>query len=185
MVELFGMTNVPFGLWIDETGTIVRPPEVAFAPRDPDRTAAAGGQAARMPPNLDPARQAVIAGMMKHTSGDMSRYANAVRDWAAKGAESQFVLPADEVIARSRPQPPEAAAAAAEFELGQHLHRAGHKLDAVPHFQEAHRLEPENWSYSRQAYALVDESMGDPYGTDLLTEVGRVGPETFYPELTI
>jgi len=35
MVELFGITNVPFGIWVDETGTIVRPAEVAFAPRDP------------------------------------------------------------------------------------------------------------------------------------------------------
>ena len=33
LVELFGITNVPFGLWVDETGTIVRPAEVAFAPR--------------------------------------------------------------------------------------------------------------------------------------------------------
>ncbi|MGD9797158.1 MAG: ResA-like WAxxUGC motif-containing protein, partial [Acidimicrobiia bacterium] len=80
MVELFGMTNVPFGLWVDESGTIVRPPEVAFAPRDPARAAAAGGRA---PAGLDPARQAVITEMMKHTSGDMSRYADAVRDWAA------------------------------------------------------------------------------------------------------
>jgi hypothetical protein len=182
MVELFGMTNVPFGLWIDETGTIVRPPEVAFAPRDPARAAPARAQ---MPQNLDPARQAVIQGMMKATSGDMSRYAAAVRDWVAKGAESEYVLPAAEVIARSRPRPEGAARAAAEFEVGQHLQRAGHKLDAVAHFQEAHRLDPENWSYPRQAFALVDESMGNPYGTDLLTEVGRVGPETFYPELDI
>ena len=84
-----------------------------------------------------------------------------------------------------RTRPEAAARAAAEFELGQHLHRSGYKLDAVPHFQEAHRLDPENWSYPRQAFALVDESMEDPYGTNLLAEVGRVGPETFYPELTI
>ena len=33
MVERFGMTNAPFAIWIDEDGTIVRPAEVAFAPR--------------------------------------------------------------------------------------------------------------------------------------------------------
>lgn len=181
MVELFGMTNVPFGLWVDESGTIVRPPEVAFAPRDPKRAAAT--KAAQQV--SDPARQAVIQTIMKHTSGDMTRYTDAVRDWAARGADSQYVLPAEEVIARSRPRPVGAAQAAAEFELGQHLHRNGYHMDAVAHFQEAHRLDPENWSYPRQAYALVDESMGDPYGTDLLTEVGRVGPDTFYPELQI
>ena len=76
--------------------------------------------------------------------------------------------------------------AAAEYELGQYLHRAGHKLDAVPHFEEAHRLDPMNWSYPRNAYAIVDpEEMGNPYGTDLLAEVARVGPESFYPDLDI
>ena len=35
LVERFGMTNVPFGIWIDEAGIIVRPAEVAFAPRGP------------------------------------------------------------------------------------------------------------------------------------------------------
>ena len=33
MVAAFGITNVPFGVWVDESGTIVRPAEVAFAPR--------------------------------------------------------------------------------------------------------------------------------------------------------
>ena len=31
MVDQFGITNVPFVLWIDESGVIVRPAEVAFA----------------------------------------------------------------------------------------------------------------------------------------------------------
>ena len=184
MVELFGITNVPFGIWVDETGTIVRPAEVAFAPRDPGAAEAGAAQQARFVEQLPPEQQRVIAEMTKVTR-DTARYASAVRDWAARGADSEYVLPAAEVIARSRPRPEAAARAAAEFEIGQHLHRAGDKLDAVGHFQEAHRLDPENWSYPRQAYALVDESMGNPYGTDLLTEVGRVGPATFYPELSI
>ena len=59
--------------------------------------------------------------------------------------------------------------AAAEYEVGQYLHRAEHRIDAVPHYQEAHRLDPQNWSYSRNAFAIVDrEEMGNPYGTDLL-----------------
>jgi hypothetical protein len=123
--------------------------------------------------------------MRSSNSIDRSRYVEALRDWVANGARSSFVLPPDEVITRSRPRPPEAAMAAVEFELGQHLHRAGHPLDAVPHFQAAHRLDPENWSYPRQAFSLVDASMGDPYDTDLLAEVSRVGVDTFYPPLDI
>jgi hypothetical protein len=184
VVDVFGFTNVPFGLWVDEQGLIVRPPEVAYAPRDPERSAGWQGQD-QVIEQMDPERRALIQAMVKQTTGEMGRYADAVRDWVAHGADSEYVLSEADVIERSRPRPLEAARAAAEFELGCHLHSAGHKLDAVPHFKEAHRLDPENWSYLRQAFAVVDDSMGDPYGTDLLSEVVRVGPDSFYPDLTI
>jgi hypothetical protein len=184
-VDMFGITNVPFGVWIDESGKIVRPAEVAFAPRPPRKGDQAGAAANRVPTNLPPEQQRVISQMTKAVR-DTDRYFGAVRDWVANGPNSRFVLTPDEVIARSRERSPDAAMAAAEYELGQHLHREGHRLDAVAHFQEAHRLDPENWSYPRNAFAIVDrDEMGDPYGTDLLAEVARVGPETFYPELEI
>ena len=84
------------------------------------------------------------------------------RDWAANGRASRYVLSEDEVIERSRPRPPEFGLAAAHFELAQHLHRAGFRA-TVPHFQEAHRLDPTNWSYHREALSLVDPSWGDVY----------------------
>jgi hypothetical protein len=187
LVELFGITNVPFGLWVDETGTIVRPAEVAFVPHEPQPGDPSPEEArARMLERIPPERRAIVEAMTRNSGAiDRRRYIDALRDWVANGARSPFVLAPDEVIARSRPRPPEAATAAAEFEIAQHLHRAGHKLDAVAHFQAAHRLDPENWSYPRQAFSLVDESMGDPYGSDLLAEVARVGVDTFYPPLNI
>jgi len=187
LVELFGITNVPFGLWVDETGTIVRPPEVAFLVREPRPGDPTPEEArARMLAQIPPERRAVVEAMTRNSSdADRARYVKGLRDWVANGAGSAYVLPAEEVIARSRPRPPEAARAAAEFEIGQHLHRLGHKLDAVPHFQAAHGLDPENWSYARQAFSLVDDSMGNPYQSDLLAEVARVGVDTFYPPLNI
>jgi hypothetical protein len=179
LVAMFGITNVPFGIWIDERGVIVRPAEAAFAPRRQQ----GDSPGSAVPPGLPPEQLKVIEGMTR-AIGDTDRYAAAVRDWAANGSDSAFVLSRAEVLAGSRACTPDSARAAAEYELGQYLHRSGHQLDAVPHFQEAHRLDPENWSYPRNAFAIVDrEKMGDPYGTDLLTEVARIGPETFYPEL--
>jgi hypothetical protein len=179
MVELFGMTNVPFAIWIDEEGTIVRPAEVAFAPRqagseDRDQSALIAQL---------PERQRKIIDGMTASMQDTDQYAAAVRDWAENGAESRYVLSENEVIERSRPRPPEVGLAAAHFELAQHLHRSGFPRDAVPHFQEAHRLDPTNWSYHREALSLVDPAWGQVYERDMLSEVEAVGVETFYPPL--
>lgn len=179
MVELFGMTNVPFAVWIDEAGTIVRPAELAFAPRQ------AGGEdpgQSSLVAQL-PERQRKIIEAMTATMTDTERYAAAVRDWAANDAGSRYVLAEDEVIERSRPRPPEFGLAAAHFELAQHLHRTGLPRDAVAHFEEAHRLDPTNWSYYREALSLVDPAWGQVYERDMLSEVEAVGPATFYPPL--
>jgi stage V sporulation protein SpoVS len=176
LVELFGITNVPFGMWIDEAGTIVRPAEPASVPRDPAAPNPTAGAMAAMPEQ----HRATIAAMGA-TAGDMAIYTTAVRDWAAKGSESRYVLSPAEVIERSRPLSREASLAAAEFEIGQHLHRTGSPRDAVAHFQRAHELDPTNWSYQRQARSLADPSWGQVYETDLMTEVARVGPETWRP----
>jgi hypothetical protein len=184
MVAAFGITNVPFGLWVDESGTIVRPAEVAFAPRAGRSSGDAQDQAQAVVRQLPPDRQAVVAAMTA-AIGDTDRYAAAVREWAAEGSASRFVLTPDQVVARSRPLPWEAAMAAAEFDLGQHLHRAGYGLDAVPHFQAARRLDPQNWSYGREAFSLADRSWGTVYERDLLEEVASVGPATFYPSLEL
>ena len=178
-VGLFGMTNVPFAIWIDEDGSIVRPAELAFAPR---QQLGEGEDQSALIAQL-PERQRKIIEQMTTSMRDPERYPAAVRDWAAHGRDSQYALPKAEVIERSRPRPPEFGLAAAHFELAQHLHRAGFPRDAVPHFQEAHRLDPTNWSYHREALSLVDPDWGQVYERDMLSEVEAVGAETFYPPL--
>jgi hypothetical protein len=178
-VGLFGMTNVPFAIWIDEDGSIVRPAEIAFAPR---QALGEGQDQSALIAQL-PERQRKIIEQMTTSMRDPERYPTAVRDWAERGAESPYALAAAEVIERSRPRPVEFGLAAAHFELAQHLHRAGFPRDAVPHFQEAHRLDPTNWSYHREALSLVDPDWGQVYERDMLSEVEAVGAETFYPPL--
>ena len=195
LVELFGFTNIPYGLWIDETGTIVRPADVAFGPRverPPTEQAAANEDARRKQMEQMRAAEAEMAPERREAWQKMfanidrnGRYPDAVRDWVAKGADSQYALSPAEVVERSRPRPMEFAMASAEFELAQHLHRAGHGLDAVPHFKEAHRLDPANWSYLRQALAVADRAWGKVYDRDMMSEVFAVGPETFYLPLEL
>jgi len=179
LVAHFGMTNAPFAIWIDEAGTIVRPAEVAFAPRPPnDERRDQSSLVADLPERM----RTIIEGMTANI-GDTERYAAAVRDWAERGAESPYALPEAEVVERSRPRPIAFGLAAAHFELAQHLQRSGYARDAVPHFAEAHRLDPTNWSYHREALSLADPDWGAVYERDMLSEVEAVGIDTFYPAL--
>ncbi len=169
--------NVPSGVWVDEEGMIVRPPEPAFPGHSPY-------QDAKIPDTL-PERLKEMLAEAKKIKTEPEKYVDALRDWVSHGKESRFVLPADEVIRRSRPRPMEEAEAAARFELGEHLHRKGLSADAARQWREAHRLQPENWTYKRQAWSLADPTQGptEEYEGDWLNDVRKIGAENYYPPL--
>jgi hypothetical protein len=177
--ELLGVVNVPSGVWIDERGLIVRPPEPAFPwhPREPTDELLA-----QLPPLMaEQLREA------QKITIDPDSYVAALRDWVEHGDSSRYALSPEEVVARSGPRDEERARAAACFELGQHLQRSGDAQAAVPWFREAHRLQPENWTYKRQAWSLADPLQGptDEYESDWLTEVRKVGAENYYPAVRL
>ena len=177
--ELLGVVNVPSGVWIDEHGTIVRPPEPAFPwrPRQP-----APELLAQLPPLL--VEQLNEAAKMQI---EPEAYVAALRDWVEHGEGSRHALTPDEVIARSAAGSPERSRAAASFELGQHLHRAGSAAEAIRWFREAHRLQPDNWTYKRQAWTLADPLQGptDAYDSDWLSDVRKLGAEHYYPPVQL
>ncbi len=177
--ELLGVVNVPSGVWIDEQGVIVRPPEPAFPwhPRQPTDELLA-----QLPPLM--AEQLREAQKIKI---DPDSYVLALRDWVEHGADSKYALDPAQVIARSGSRNEERGRAAASFELGQHLQRQGATEDAVRWFKEAHRLQPENWTYKRQAWSLADPLQGPTgeYDSDWLTEVRTVGAENYYPAVDL
>ncbi len=150
--EFFGFTNIPMAVWIDETGTIVRPAESASIERSPLRDM-------DIPEGL-PERMERMFREVKAMPDVSHDYRAAIVDWAHRGAGSRFVLTADEVIARSQPRGDDEARAAACFELGEHLRRTVAPEAAVPWWRDAHRLHPANWTYKRQAWTLVTTPEG-------------------------
>jgi hypothetical protein len=174
--ELFGIVNVPNSVWIDEQGIIVRPVEVSNVQESAVKRGAIDSKS--FPAEM----RALVRGIKR----DHEAYIAALRDWSAKGAESQWALDPHEVIARSTPRTADSARAAAHFELGEHLHRAGKITAAQLHWREAHRLSPENWTYKRQAWQLVDpgvQGRTEIYDGSWADDVAAQGAENYYPPM--
>jgi hypothetical protein len=139
-------------VWIDESGTLVRPAEQAAIERSPARDM-------EIPPELPDRLQRMLE-QVKAINDPSAAYRAAIVDWVEHGAASRYALSPEAVIARSGGRSPDHARAAACFELGQHLWRtAGHDA-AIPWWREAHRLFPENWTYKRQAWTFVTTPAG-------------------------
>lgn len=172
---LLGIVNVPSGVWIDEEGVIVRPPETAWT-RTVDRSHL------EIPPDAT-SEEAELVRLAKGLLIDGDPYVAAIRDWVEKGSESTFALDEYEVLRRSRPRPPEHSEAAANFEIGQHLHTSGHEQQAITFFRRAHELQPENWTYKRQAWIFVDPKQGpnDVYEGHWRKDAAELGIENYYP----
>jgi peroxiredoxin len=177
----FGVVNVPNAFWIDEAGMIVRPPEPAWM-EDPHASSETAAEAAAETPPDHRAVREQIAKM----EIDPSTYPRMIRDWVSNGADSPYALTEYEVVQRSVPRSLEASLAAAHFEIGEYLHRNGNHAAAVEHWRQAHRLQPDNWTYKRQAWNLeAPDSVRtiDAYGSGWLDDVQTLGAENYYPKI--
>ena len=188
LARLFGVINIPSSVWIDESGTIVRPAEAAPAPPD-------GGGPSLRSLSAIPGRFGEMLQEAAKIPADTDAYHRALRDWVEKGAESRFALSPEEVVGRSRPRHADVSLGHAHFELASHLELAGHHDAAVRHFREAHRLVPESWSFRRQAWSLEGGAEGPfarfwqgpseedpeawPYEGDWLSDIRAEGPENY------
>lgn len=191
--QLFGVVNIPNAVWIDEQGMIVRPAEPAPAPASlrVERSMDVGD------PSELPARMLQIFGEAVKIQSSPEAYEAAIRDWVAKGSDSEFALTPDQVVERSGPRDANVARGHAHFELATHLELARHHEAAITHFRHAHELVPRNFAYRRQAWSLepgpdgplnrfwqgpAEGSEADwPYAGDWLSDTREMGAENYYP----
>ena len=200
---LFGVVNIPNVVWIDEDGVIVRPAEPGW----PGPTVYPESMKAML---VERARRAAEAptpstpkpNLAKVLQGGQDRagYPDAIRDWARNGAASWYAMSPDEVVAASQPRSLAASQAAAHFELANHFWRTGERASSIHHFNECHRLQPDNWTYKRQAWSLVgNERAGGgelgrfnqvpvageeadwPFASNFDADVAQLEPGTYYP----
>ncbi len=164
---LYGMINVPSAVWIDEEGRIVRPVEV---PGFGDDWRFMHRETFELPDDKA-ARQQVYRRV----------YVDALRDWAHKGEDSEYALPADEVRRRLQPPAEDDVLAATHVRLGRLLYREGHLEAAKRHLQEAVRLSQGRWNYLRQGLSLDPELVGQINVTPEFWEVfDAIGDATYY-----
>jgi hypothetical protein len=207
MDALFGVVNIPNVVWIDEEGTIIRPAEPGWPDGRQELPSDMQSALRELIPKMSRAKTAPPPpesplGQMKviGSGQDRQTYANAIRDWVDKGAASQYALTPAEVVARSQPRSPDVSAGAAHFELANHLWRAGQRDLAITHFNESHRLQPDNWTYKRQAWSLIgnDRVGGDfgrfiqgplegeeddwPFVSDFRSDTALLGEGQYYPK---
>jgi hypothetical protein len=178
--ELFGIVNVPNGVWIDESGMIVRAAEPAHPGRNPETESFRNLDPSTLPDDI--ARVLVEAQKIRT---EPERYVEMVRDWVARGADSPYVRSPEEVVARAAVRTDAEARAAAHFELGQRLEHDGHHAGAIRHWRLAHRLDPANWTYKRNAWSLEDPRQGRTaaYDSSWFDDVVAIGAENYYPPL--
>jgi tetratricopeptide (TPR) repeat protein len=179
--ELFGVVNVPNGVWIDERGMIVRPAEPAHPGRNPVTESFRSIDLSTVPPDV-----AEVLVEARKIESEPELYVAMLRDWVEHGADSRYALDADDVVRRSRPRDRAHALAAAEFELGEHLHAAGDHDAAIPHWREAHRNDPENWTYKRNAWNFEDpvrQGRTDAYDSSWYDDVKLLGAQNYYPKI--
>ena len=168
VAELYGMVNVPQGVWIDEQGHIVRPAESAGSA---DMVRHMNRETFEIPD--DAAAQGFAV---------RNAYVNAVRDWAKNGANSAYVLSPDEVRKRMRGPQQDDVVAATHVRLGRHLYGKGELARAKQHFKEAVRLSPDSWNYRRQSNMLDPDKVGQlNSGPEFWAAVDALGDTSYYP----
>ncbi len=159
---LYGMTNVPRAVWIDEQGKIVRPPETAGS-TDHFR-------------NMDPKTLALSPEDVAARQRGRAFYLDAVGDWVTSGRNALDAERAREKLSRMTAN---MALAHTHFRLGAWLTRNGRAEEGATHMAEAVRLYPDSWSMWRQAAKKTET--GVAAGPEFWARVKALGDKPYHP----
>jgi hypothetical protein len=154
---LYNLTNVPAGVWIDENGIIVRPPETAYS------------------------RSTELKLGGRTLSNDGDAYVAALRDWVKKGSDSEFAMSPAEVTGKLAPRTSDESKAEANFQLGTHFQKSGDEELANQYWAKAQELRPESWNYHRQDWSFTPTEAGANWMKKFLA----LGDEEYYPTLDL
>lgn len=150
---LFNLINVPSGVWIDEQGKIMRIDEGNYTKEHK-------------------------LGAIEFGSND---YVPALKDWLAKGAESEYVWTAKEVSERIIARTPDAERAEPAFKLGVYFHRKGNEAKANQWWEESQKLNPDSWNFHRQDWSFTKSEATVKW----MQKVGKLNGKPYYRPLDL
>lgn len=160
--DLYNLVNVPQAIWIDEKGTIVRPPETAGSTDHFRR--------------MDLTTRTMSPKDQEERLAARTAYMDAVRAWVTTG---KHALPETAARANLPKVTPEMAESRARFRLGVWLRANGRAAEGDKQMAEASRLYPDSWSMWRQA-ADLDE-VGKASSPEFWKRVQALGDKPYYP----
>lgn len=149
--SLYNLVNVPSGVWIDEEGKIMRINEGTYA--------------------------------KEHFDGawGTNDYVPIVRDWVAKGADSEYVWDRSKVRESIIQRTPDAERAQPAFRLGGYYFTRGNDEKAEQYWTMAQELDPTSWNYLRQDLEYEEGGNAGPEWRARREQVESAGGSYYAP----
>lgn len=153
----FNFVNVPSAAWIDETGRIARIDEGTYA-----------------------AVHEIGAGDQKIVFGN-DVYAQALKDWVAKGARSKFAQSTATVSGNIRKHSFDQRKADAAFRLANLFRAHGRKDKAEQYWEMARMLNPDSINFIRQNLTLTEEGSAGETFRKVVMDYANQGKDYYRP----
>lgn len=153
----FNFVNVPSAAWIDEQGRIVRIDEGTYSKVH----------------EMGDGEQSITFG------NDV--YSPALKDWVARGSDSEHVQSAETVTGNIRQHTDDQLKADAAFRLGNLFREHGHADKADHYWRIARDLNPDSINFIRQNLTLTEEGSAGETFMNLMGEYMAQGKDFYRP----